>query len=169
MRSLAVLAVLIGIALPGSASTLNFTGSGSIGAGTAQLTGGATAASVITLSLPLSAVGSASTKGTVWLSTGTLVATSNSNVFDFTGGTLTVMSGTATLFHGTLSSGSVTILGWNHFQISAAGTNGLVLTTFTDRHGDVNAQAMVTPEPTTLALLGTGLFGIAGVARKKRS
>jgi len=166
MKSLAILAALVGFALPGAASTADYIGSGSVGAGSAVLTGGTTTASVITLTSPLVAIGTVSTKGTVMIATGTLIATSNANVFDFSGGTLTIMSGTATLFRGTFSSGTVTILGKNYFNIHASG-NGIAFA-LTDRHGDVTTETIVSPELGTLTLLGTGLFGLALAMRLKR-
>lgn len=167
MKSLAILAALVGFGLPCAASTADYIGSGSVAVGTAVLTGGTTAASVITLTSPLVSVGAVSTKGTVMISTGTLIATPNANVFDFSGGTLTIMSGAATLFRGTFSSGVVTTLGKNYFNISASG-NGVAFA-LTDRHGDVTTETRVTPELGTLTLLGTGLFGLAVALRLKRS
>lgn len=164
---LAVLAAMAGFALPCLGSTVDYVGKGFIGAaGTAVLTGGTTATSTITLTSPLIAVGGVSTKGTVMISTGTLMATSNASVFDFSGGTFTITSGAATLFRGMFSSGTVTILGKNYFKINASG-DGFALT-LTDRHGDVTTETIVTPELGTLTLLGTGLFGFGAAMRRKR-
>lgn len=162
---LAVLAAVAGFALPCAGSTVDYVGLGSIGAGTAVLTGGTTAASVITLTSPLVSISGVSTKGTVTISTGTLMATSNANVFDFSGGTFTVMSGAATLYKGTLSAGAVTILGKNFFKITASG-DGIAFT-LRDRHGDVTTETTVTPELGTLTLLGTGLLGFGAAVRRK--
>jgi len=103
--------------------------------------------------------------GTVSVSTGLLVGSGGN--FTFTGGTIlirntsnvVVFSGT---FNGTLTSsngvvtisyapGGVPIIGG--FQISAAGL--------------VSGDTIVTPEPGTLGLLGTGLVGLAGIVRRK--
>ena len=167
MRSLVFVVVLAGSALSGAfGSSIDYVGSGSIGAGTAQLTGSATAASAITLASPLLAIGSGPVSGTMTITTGTLIATRNANVFDFTAGSITIMSGTETLFHGALSSGPITLLGQNFFRIAAAG-DGIVFN-LTDRHGDVATETMIAPEPGTFALLGTGLLGLVGFASKKR-
>lgn len=162
---LAVLAAVAGFALPCVGSTVDYAGLGSIGVGTAVLTGGTWATSTITLTSPLIAVGGVSTKGTVMISTGTLMATSNASVFDFSGGTFTITSGAATLFRGMFSSGTVTILGKNYFKINASG-DGFAFT-LTDRHGDVTTETIVTPELGTLTLLGTGLFGFGAAIRRK--
>lgn len=162
---LAVLAAVAGFALPCVGSTVDYAGLGSIGAGTAVLTGGTWATSAITLTSPLVSISGVPTKGTVMISTGTLMATSNASVFDFSGGTFAVMSGATTLFRGTLSSGTVTILGKNFFKISASG-DGFAFT-LRDRHGDVTTDTIVTPELGTLTLLGTGLFGFGIAVRRK--
>jgi hypothetical protein len=35
------------------------------------------------------------------------------------------------------------------------------------KNGNISGDTIVTPEPGTLALLGTGLVGLAGVVRRK--
>jgi hypothetical protein len=159
------------LALPtvARATSVDFTSKGSIGAGTATLTGSASAGSSITLTSPLIDINSVSATGTVTVATGALVATSNPNVFDFAGGTITVMSGGSSLFHSTFSSGSVTVLGALSFIISGKLNNGAAFTTQMDKHGDVQGDTLVTPEPSTLGLgvIGTGMIGLATVVRKR--
>jgi hypothetical protein len=85
----------------------------------------------------------------------------------FTGGTITITNNSsATLFKGTFN-GSATIVGSSivvtyalngvpvagGFQVSTAGF--------------VSGDTIVTPEPGTLGLLGTGLVGLAGIVRRK--
>ena len=164
-----VLLALLALVLPtvALANTLNVVDGGSIGLGTATLTGTATAGGSMTLTAPLISINSVSTPGTLTLVTGTLSATGNPNVFDFTGGTLTLTSGSSTLFTGAFSSGTVTVTGGNIFTINGTLANGLGFTTQIDKHGDVSGTALITPEPGTLGLLGTGLVGLAGIVRRK--
>jgi hypothetical protein len=164
-----VLLALLALALPtvALATTLNVVDGGSIALGTASLTGTASVGGSMTLTAPLISINSVSTPGTLSLTTGTLTATGSSNVFDFTGGTLTLTSGSSTLFMGAFSSGTVTVTGGNIFTITGTLANGAGFTTQVDKHGDVSGTALITPEPGTLALLGTGLVGLAGIVRRK--
>lgn len=164
-----VLLALLALALPtvALANTLNVVDGGSIALGTATLTGTATAGGSMTLTAPLMSINSVATPGTLTLVTGTLTATGSPNVFDFSGGTLTLSSGGSTLFTGAFSSGTVTVTGGNIFTINGTLANGLGFTTQVDKHGDVSGTALITPEPGTLGLLGTGLVGLAGIVRRK--
>lgn len=164
-----VLLALLALALPtvALANTLNVVDGGSIALGTATLTGTASAGGSMTLTAPLMSINSVATPGTLTLVTGTLTATGSSNVFDFTGGTLTLQSGSSTLFTGAFSSGTVTVTGGSTFTITGTLANGLGFTTQVDKHGDVSGTALITPEPGTLGLLGTGLVGLAGIVRRK--
>lgn len=71
------------------------------------------------------------------------------------------MSGTATLFQGTFTSGTVTNLGKNYFHINA-GSSGFAFT-LNDRHGDVTTNTIVTPD-----LARDGFAWCRRDARKKR-
>lgn len=153
------------------ATTFDYANKGSIGAGTATLTGSAQAGDNFTLTSPLISANSLNATGTVTITTGTLMSTSNSGVFDFTGGSITVQSGGNTLFHGTFSSATVTVISPSTFSISGKLNNGTVLLTEIDKHGDVSGNTwVVTPEPGTLPLLGTGvgLIGIATLVRRRK-
>ena len=105
----------------------------------------------------------------VIITTGTLTATSNSNVFDFGSGSVSIQSGGGTLFHGTFSSGTVTVLGNSIFSINGKLDNGAFIT-LTDRHGDVTGDTVVTPELASLRLTATGLglVAVAGLIRRKK-
>jgi PEP-CTERM motif len=103
--------------------------------------------------------------GTVSVTTGVLSGSGGN--FTFTGGTILIRNTSSAVifsgtFNGTLTSsngvvsityapGGVPIIGG--FQISAAGV--------------VSGNTIVTPEPGTLGLLGTGLVGLAGIVRRK--
>jgi PEP-CTERM motif len=105
--------------------------------------------------------------GTVTVTAGTLVSSCGRGCFTFTGGTIDIVgSGGGTLFMGSfngtlISAGGVVSLSYAEggipviggFQVSAAGL--------------VSGDTIVTPEPGTLSLLGTGLLGLAGMVRRK--
>jgi hypothetical protein len=171
MRRLFLLGSLI-LALPtvSLATSVDYASKGSIGAGTATLKGNASSGGSLTLTSPLIFINSVSATGTVTLATGTLVATSNPNVFDFAGGSIMVLSSGNTLFHGAFSSGTITLLGGSAFNISGTLNNGAAFTTQMDKHGDVQGDTIVTPESRTLGLTatGTGLIGVAGIVRRKK-
>lgn len=171
MRLFLLGCVVLSFATVSLATSFDYANKGSIGAGTATLTGTVQVGSDLTLAVPLVSANSVSATGTVTITTGTLMATSNPDVFDFTGGSVTVQSGGNTLFHGTFSSAMVTVINSTTFSISGKLNNGTVLFTELDKHGDVDGNTwVVTPEPNTLSLLGTGvgLIGIAGLVRRKK-
>jgi len=68
----------------------------------------------------------------------------------FTGGTVSVISG-VTFVNASLGTGG------GSTQISMG----------IGRTGTVSGDTIVTPEPSTLGLLGTGLIGLAGIVRRK--
>ncbi|MBV9339858.1 MAG: PEP-CTERM sorting domain-containing protein [Acidobacteria bacterium] len=105
--------------------------------------------------------------GSVMVATSVLVPRTNPNIVDFTGGTVSIAGGGKTLFQGAFSSSRVTLLsdaGWNSSAVIA---NGLAFRSQTsDPHLNTD-DILVTPEPSTLGLLGTGLIALAGIIRRK--
>jgi hypothetical protein len=103
----------------------------------------------------------------------------------FTGGTFELDNGSAVLFT-TSFSGTWDKVGTGLYDLAGTfstvfegirytgGTNQIFRVSFDDEQvclrglrGDTNITATVVPEPGSLALLGTGLVGLAGVARRK--
>jgi hypothetical protein len=169
MRRVALLA-LLALALPTAAlasSIADYQNYGSVKAGTATISGTATSGGSLTYSSRLVAINTTTGNlGTVTVSTGVLVGGSGS--FTFTGGTLKIVdSSNATLFSGTFTSGSVTSAGGfttiTGFVGGIAGTVQIAL----NNSGVISGDTIVTPEPGTLGLLGTGLVGLAGIIRRK--
>jgi hypothetical protein len=169
MRRVFLLA-LLALALPvaASASSIDYANGGFISLGTASVTGTATAGSTITIGSSLTQINFAAATGWVTVTTGTLTATATPGVFNFTAGSIVIKDGSnATLFSGTFTSGTVTALGNGAFAVSATAGNGIAFTTQLSAAGAVSGNTIVTPEPSTLGLLGTGLVGLAGIVRRK--
>lgn len=162
MKSVLLGWLVLGLSTISSATSIDYFSKGSTGAGTATLTGSTRAGGIVGLTVPLMSINSLSATGTVIAQTGTLTATNTANVFDFGSGTVAIQSGGNTLFRSTFSSGTLTILGPAYFSISGKLSDGAVFT-LTDKHGDVEGDTVVTPEPDTVRLLATGL-GLVGVA-----
>ncbi len=172
-----VLLALLALALPTAAlaDTIDYGNLGSVGGSTAIISGSASAGSTYTLTSQLVSIFDVNTNalsqgslGWVSVTTGTLSACPSG--LCFTGGTLTITSaGGATLFTGTFTSGTVsTVLGTTWVQASLGTAGGTGQITFgVGRLGTISGDTIVTPEPGTLGLLGTGLIGLAGIVRRK--
>jgi hypothetical protein len=174
MRRVFLLA-LLALALPSLAladSITDYEGLGTSKAGTASITGSATNGGSLTITTALTGVNGVATAGTISWSTGTLTGSGSS--FTFTGGNLTITSGSSTLFSGTFSTttpGTVTVTPVS-ILISGVLANGGGTETITlGKHGAFTVSAdigvVAAPEPGTLGLIGTGLIGLAGLARRK--
>jgi hypothetical protein len=172
-----VLLALLALALPTAAlaDTIDYGNLGSIGGGTAIISGSATAGSTYSLTSQLVSILNVNTNalsqgalGWVNVTTGTLSACQSG--LCFTGGTLTITSaGGATLFSGTFTSGTVATVAGVTFVNASLGTLGgsTQISLGVGRTGTVSGGTIVTPEPGTLGLLGTGLIGLAGIVRRK--
>ncbi len=168
MKYVAVTIVfLAGLATAAFATTTDYSSQGSVAAGTATIAGSESAGSAVALTSRLVAINSVVAAGKVALTTGALIPTSNSGVFDFTGGTLTIVRDRTILFRGTFSSGTLTITGTKSFTIHGTFANGAEFATSTDAHGDVTGNILATPEPPTLVMLASGLIALAGLCRRR--
>lgn len=168
MRNFAITVLFItGLAGSSFATTFDYSSKGSVALGTATLTGTKSAGNAVTLTSRLIAINSTAATGTATLTTGTLVSTGDPGASDFIGGTLTILSGSTTLFQGTFSNGALKIMGANSFRIIGSLANGAAFATQIDTHGDVTGNTLVTPEPPTLATLATGLIALAALCKRK--
>jgi hypothetical protein len=159
-----ILLALLAIALPtaamaGTIGTNDYTNFGTVLGGTATVTGSATTS--LTISSELTGInGTFGNLGTVTVTTGAISGGT------FTGGTLTITNASnVTLFSGTFTSGTVSVIAGNTYVTYQMGgiVGGFQLT-----NGNiVSGDTIVTPEPGTLGLLGTGLVGLAGIVRRK--
>lgn len=175
-----VLLALLALALP-TAVLADSYDYANIGAGnTAIISGSASAGSTYGLTSALSGVLDITTNVTVcgnnsgiacngWVSvtTGTLSACGSQ--LCFTGGTISITNNGSTLFQGTFTSGTVSVVNGVTFVNgslgSAGGTTQITMTV--NRVNAISGDTIVTPEPSTLGLLGTGLVGLAGIVRRK--
>jgi PEP-CTERM motif len=101
--------------------------------------------------------------GTVVFTTG---AVNSSGAF--TGGSIVITAtGGATLFSGTFSSGTVSVSNGLTFINANLACWGCGSVQIVSSLGGSSGNTIVTPEPGTLGLLGTGLVGLAGIVRRK--
>lgn len=181
MRRVVLLAVLA-LALPvaAMADTIDYANLGTVSGGTAILSGSAVSGGSLSLSSALSGVldtttnvnicgngGGTACNGMVTVTTGML--SSCSSGLCFSGGTLTITNNGKTLFSGTFSGTVMTVGSQTFVNGTVSGIAGSTQLVFKlgSSTGSISGDTIVTPEPGTLGLLGTGLIGLAGIVRRK--
>jgi hypothetical protein len=86
----------------------------------------------------------------------------------FSSGWLTITSaGGSTLFSGAFSGGTVTTANGKTVIDANLACFGCGSVQIISSRGGISGDTIVTPEPGTLGLLGTGLVGLAGIVRRK--
>jgi len=171
MRRVVLLAMLA-LALPTAAlaNTIDYQNFGTVAGGTATISGSATVGGSVSLGSQLTGINNTfGNLGWVQVTTGTL--SSCGAGLCFTGGTITITAtGGATLFQGTFSSGTVSVVNGVTFvnaSLPFFGSGTVQISMGVGQAGVVSGDTIITPEPGTLGLLGTGLVGLAGIVRRK--
>lgn len=172
MRRVVLLAVLA-LALPTAAlaDTFDYGNSGTIGIDATVTWGNSGGSPTLTITSGLDSIIDNGVKtvgnlGTVSVSTGALTSC-GTGCFTFTGGTIDIWNTSSQLlFQGTFS-GTVTVVGGVIDIIYAPGGSPVIGGFQVSAAGVVSGDTIVTPEPGTLGLLGTGLVGLAGIVRRK--
>jgi len=168
-----ILLALLALALPTAAlaGSIDFVGfAGPLNPAT--VTGGVTSGGTLSVSFSeLSVNGGAVGAGTVTIALNLGTTSCGAGCFNIASGTVNVWNGSkALLFSGTFSSGSATISGGNNIVIAGFTTAGNTVAgvfNFSNVGWVGSSDTIVTPEPGTLGLLGTGLVGLAGIVRRK--
>jgi len=168
-----VLLALLALALPtvALASTVTDYVGQALLSNPATVVGGVTSGGSLSISFSsLSVNGGAFGAGSVTISVNLGTTSCGTGCFNIANGTVTIKNASnATLFAGTFSSGSATVAG-NSITIQGITTGGNTVAGILSLRsiGWVgSSDTIVTPEPGTLGLLGTGLVGLAGIVRRK--
>lgn len=166
-----VLLALLALALPTAALANSVDYAGFAIATPASLMGSVSSGGNLDLTFhQLSINGGAATAGTVDIALTFSTTSCGSGCFDISGGTVTVTNASNTvLFKGTFSSGTAAQTGGS-LIISGLTTGGNTVAGVVNVSGFGwfgSSDTVVTPEPGTLGLLGTGLVGLAGLVRRK--
>lgn len=171
MRRVVLLAMLA-LALPIAASASPVDYAGLALTTPATLTGSVSSGGGLDLTFhQLSINGGASGAGTVDISITLGTTSCGTGCFNIAGGSVNVWNGSnVLLFTGTFSGGSATEIGGNNLIIAGFTTGGNTVAgvvKMTNGQWVGSSDTIVTPEPGTLGLLGTGLIGLAGIVRRK--
>ena len=167
-----VLLAWFALALPtvALANTVDYVGQ-ALTTNPATVTGGVTSGGSLSISFSsLSVNGGAFSAGPVVISVTLSTISCGTGCFNIASGTVNIKDASnVTLFSGTFSSGTATVVG-SSITIQGITTGGNTVAGILNmgRTGWVgSSDTIVTPEPGTLGLLGTGLVGLAGIVRRK--